>query len=103
MSVERCQNETTSTQFLKWIWYMDWEDIHGFHREDYFYAQIAAEVRRTISKNPKQVKLEQLLLKFTTKTEVMSQRTKQFMMKQSKAKWNFIANVGSRKDIRKNE
>ena len=40
-----------------------------FHREDYYFAQIAAEVRRAKARcnNPKRVKLKDFLLKFRTR------------------------------------
>lgn len=66
MSLQRCQEETSSTQFLDWLAYLDWE-INAFHREDWFLAQIAQEVRRTISKDPEKVKIEGFLRKFAAK------------------------------------
>jgi len=41
-------------------------EITGFHRENYYLAQIAAEVRRTNSRKPQSVKVEDFVLKFTT-------------------------------------
>jgi len=68
MSLQRCQDETTSTQFLSWLAYLDY-DVNAFHREDWFLAQIAQEVRRLISNKPKKVRLNWFLLKFTNKKE----------------------------------
>ena len=67
MSVQRCQQETTSTEFLDWIEYLE-QDVNAFHREDYFLANIAREIcqiREMLSKKPKRVKLKSFLLKFT--------------------------------------
>lgn len=65
MSKQRCQQETTSTQFLDWLAYLEW-DVNSFHREDWFLAQIAKEIRRTIAKEPdKEIKWNQFLIKFT--------------------------------------
>ena len=69
MSKQRCQQETTSTQFLDWLAYLEW-DVNSFHREDWFLAQIAKEVRRTILKDPnKDLKWSPFLIKFTSKKE----------------------------------
>lgn len=66
MSVQRCQEETTSTEFLDWLEYLDW-DVNAFHREDWFLAQIAQEIRRTISKDPEKVEVDDFLRKFVAK------------------------------------
>ncbi len=66
MSIQRCQEETTSTQFVDWIAYLDW-DVNAFHREDSFLAQIAQEIRRTISKDPEKVQIDGFLRKFVAK------------------------------------
>ena len=69
MSKQRCQQETTSTQFLDWLAYLEW-DVNSFHREDWFLAKIAKEVRRTILKDPnKDLKWSSFLIKFTSKKE----------------------------------
>lgn len=66
MSLQRCQEETSSTQFLDWLEYLR-QDVNVRRREDYFLANIAREIRRTISKNRQNVKLEPFLLEFETK------------------------------------
>lgn len=57
------QELTTATEFVEWIAYLDM-DVNAFHREDYYLAQIAAEVRRGRVKDPSRVRTEDLLIKF---------------------------------------
>ena len=90
MSVQRCQQETTSTQFLDWIEYLE-QDVNAFHREDYFLASIAREicqVREMFSKKPKHIKLEWFLQKFTLK-KVKDEKpiTREEAAIRSKRKW----------------
>jgi len=63
MSLQRCKRETTSTEFLKWQTYFE-QDLNTHKREDYYLAQIAAEIRRVMRKSPSSIKLEHFLLKF---------------------------------------
>jgi hypothetical protein len=56
-------DSTTSSQFVEWLEYLE-RDINAFHREDYYHAQIAAEIRRSFVKKPRNVKAKQFLLKF---------------------------------------
>lgn len=65
MSLQRCQKETTSTEFVEWIEYFR-QDFNVRRREDYFLANIACEIRRSVVKNPKSVKLKPFLLEFET-------------------------------------
>lgn len=52
-----------STEFLDWCAYLD-EEPNRFHREDFFFAMLAREVRAILAKDPKKLKLEHFLLKF---------------------------------------
>jgi len=63
MSLAECQCKVSSKEFVLWKVYLQREPSR-FHREDYLFAMVAAEVRRTISKHPNQVKTEDFLLKF---------------------------------------
>lgn len=67
MSLQRCQEETSSTEFLDWLEYLR-QDINVHRREDYYLANIAKEIRRTITKDRQNIKLEPFLLEFETKT-----------------------------------
>jgi hypothetical protein len=60
------QNFTTSTEFLQWQDYLE-EEVNDFHREDYFLAAIALEVRRSYVKDPTKYKIEDFLHTFKKK------------------------------------
>ena len=53
-------------EFIQWIAYLD-EDLNGFHREDYFLAQIAFMIAQTNSKDPGAIKFDKFLMKFDRK------------------------------------
>jgi hypothetical protein len=69
MTIQRCQSEITSSEFMDWIAYLD-NDVNVFHREDYYFAELIAEVRRSWVEDKKSVKLKDFLLKFKFKKEV---------------------------------
>jgi len=86
MSVQRAQFEIPSTEYMEWIAYLDDRETNEFRREDYYFASIAAEVRRSYVKDPMKVKIESFLLKFRkaekskkTKTTI-EERTKKAKM-----------------------
>lgn len=90
MSVQRAQHEITSSEFLDWIVYLD-EDINGFHRGDYFLAQIAQEIRRSFVSEPDTVKLEPFLIKFETKKKEKKKKlTKEEATRRMKSYWGTI-------------
>lgn len=100
MSKQRCQQETTSTQFLDWIVYLE-KDVNAFHREDYFFANIAreiAQIRELLSaKKPKWLKLDEFLLKFTSKKkEITKSLTREEAAERSKRKWLPWAGIGTK-------
>lgn len=90
MSIQRCQDETSSTQFLDWLEYLRL-DVNAFHREDYYWAQIAQEIRRTAVKDPKNVKIEQFLQRFETKKKKPKMSGKERAMR---FKRNILARFG---------
>lgn len=90
MSLQRCQEETTSTQFLDWLEYLK-QSVNIRRREDYYLANIATEVRRTIAKNPQNVKIDSFLLEFTTETSKKKKR------KNTLNTWLAWAGIKSRK------
>lgn len=51
--------------FVKWRIYFEEEILNGFHREDYFLAQIAQYIAKANSKDPEKIKIDPFLLKFT--------------------------------------
>ena len=68
MSPQRCMREHSSTDFIRAIKFMD-DDANAFHREDYYLAQIAAEIKRSYVKTPSNVRLKDHILEFTKAKE----------------------------------
>jgi len=66
--VQFVQAWTTSTEFVMWMEYLEREHS-AFHREDYYLAQIAAEIRMANARcrSPKRIKLKDFLLRFKTR------------------------------------
>jgi len=65
--------ETTSTEFVDWQAFFA-QELNMPRREDYYLAQIAAEVRRTIAKEPKGVAVDGFMLRFkSTAGKVVSE------------------------------
>jgi hypothetical protein len=65
MSLQRCKDETTSTELPLWMAYLDMlEESHT--KQDYYLANIAATVIRSVvsTADQKKVKLEDYLLTF---------------------------------------
>jgi hypothetical protein len=113
MSLQRCQAETTSTEFIDWMAYLE-NDVNAFHREDWFLANIAREIRvlREIiigmfakkAKSRIVVELEQFLLKFTTKKEAKKTTTEKEEVEKSermKKWWLSWAGINTPKKNRK--
>ena len=72
---------------------MNREEWEKTHREDFYLAQIACEIRRGQVKNPNLVKLEAFLLKFVTKGAKAEPVTQEALDKRtaaSKATWGGI-------------
>jgi len=81
--------ETTSSEFIGWQVYFNAEE-NIVHREHYYLAQIAAEIRRGISKKPKSIKIEQFLLKFQhpkVQRKPLTNKEKQERAEKSKSTW----------------
>lgn len=64
MSLQEVQQQTTSSEFVEWVEYLDslWNVPD---RKDYLLANIAAEVCRTRVKRPASVKVQDFILKFS--------------------------------------
>ena len=66
MTVEELASKITYREFLNWIDYLKWdEERHS--KSDYYLAQVATGVRRSYVKNPKKIRMKDLLLNFTDK------------------------------------
>lgn len=74
--------------------YLDMEK-NFFHREDYYMAQIAQEVRRSFVRNPERIRLEPFLIKFERKERPKS------TIESSKAFWKALIGVRGKKNARK--
>lgn len=107
MSLQRCQQETTSTEFLEWLVFIK-KDINSFHRMDYFLANIAKMIVQVNSKNGK-ADMKDFLLKFITESEqqpskTLTQHEINARDMASKAKWFTALGVVGKKgksDVRK--
>ena len=88
MSKQRCQRETTSTEFLEWLAFLEWEH-NTFQKRDYYLANIVHWIKKTIAKNPEEVKFEDSLIKFGTKEETTKEDKKKLRerMKKSILAW----------------
>jgi hypothetical protein len=60
---------TTSSEFTDWQEYIRWEASKGFHRADYYLAQIAAEVVKNRLKDPSKVSLKDFMIPFSFKSD----------------------------------
>lgn len=98
MSLQRCMAETTSTEFSDWQTYFQ-EDLNYPAKGDYYLAQIAAEIRRWMSKTPETVRVEHFLLKFNTgaKRKMTAQEVKD-RVESSKARWRAFLHGGRKRD-----
>ena len=63
MSLQETKSKISSSEFTLWKVYFQ-EEHKRFHREDYFFAMLTAEVRRTVVKHPEKVKMQDFLLDF---------------------------------------
>lgn len=84
---------------MEWIKYLDLE-VNGFHREDFYLAQIAAEVCRTRAKRPRDVKTEDFVLKFKYATKREGEET---TTEASKNFWLTLAKHGKRPPKKKSK
>lgn len=87
----------TSGEFLLWMEYLE-QEVNDFHREDYYLAQIAAEIRKTFSKNPAAVRTEKMLLKFKTSgksPKASSDMSKEDRIERSKSFWSALVGQGT--------
>ena len=87
MSLQRCKRETSSTEFLDWIRYLEKkriEDLECMSKQDYYLAQIAAQIHRTYSKKAKTI--FDFILKIKKKKKMKASRTKEGL-RVEKSRW----------------
>lgn len=95
MTLGECKAKVTSYEFSVWNAYFDWETNNAFHREDWYFAQLTAEVARKFAKHPKKIKDKDFLLKFEPpKEDAISAAVH---TEQSKAAWGAILGGASKK------
>ena len=75
MSLQETKSKISSSEFTLWKVYFE-EEHKRFHREDYFFAMLTAEVRRTVVKNPERVKMEDFLLDFGAGDKKQTRKSK---------------------------
>jgi len=98
MTVQEVQSKITSTEFVLWMEYLE-SELKEFQKQDYYLAQIAAEVRRANVKNPKAVKLSDFLLSFTheKKAEKAIEEDAKKGIERMKQFWNSVVGIGRAK------
>jgi len=71
------------------MWFLNEEETSTIKREEYYWAQIAAEMRRSWVKNKQKVSLKDFLIKFSyaKKPKVESAVDREIRLKQSKNFW----------------
>jgi hypothetical protein len=75
LSVQRCQQETTSAEFVDWVTYLDMEP-NMFHREDFYWAQIIRLLKCQLVKHPENITLDECLIKFEKRKETKREKSK---------------------------
>lgn len=83
MSLQRCKAETTSMEFVAWCAYLR-RDLNNHDKKDFALAQIAAEVRRVLHKNPQRVKVKDFLVTYDTPP---TKQDREKRMQESKSFW----------------
>jgi len=98
MSLQRTQAETTSTEFMDWIAYLD-EDINDEKPLYNYLAQIAAEVKKsyTDSKYHERITIKAFLLKFITKKKTPEKMSIAEQTRLAKAKFGALFGVPKEK------
>lgn len=90
MPLQVVQRHTTSTEFLEWCAYIDWE-ANAFHREDYYWAQIAEVMYKAwMGRKGKKTKLADFLLKFKSKDKKAEKLTPDERLKKQKSFWKAV-------------
>jgi len=69
MSLQRVKAETTSTEFVKWKVRLD-KEVNNTTADQFYFAQLAQEIRRLRVKHPERVKLKEFQISFNRKQQV---------------------------------
>ena len=81
MPIQQVKQMTSSSDFTNWMIYLN-EEPNKFNALYMYLAQIAAEMRRSFVKHPKKVETKDFIIKFTSKEDVIKQKTEH-----SKSSW----------------
>ncbi len=84
MTVNRLQQEMTSTEFVEWQIRLC-DEVNEFHREDYYWANIAYIVAQ--SNSSKDVKFDPFILKFKTDSSESTKTDSDVKLQNSKNFW----------------
>lgn len=95
------KHTTSSTQFIRWMIYLDDEEVKPPTRVEQYLARIALEIQRTINpKKSKNLKIKDFLLSFVFKskndarpTGEMSHEAKKRALAMNKAMWGMAVGV----------
>lgn len=96
MTTEQAKDTISSSDFTKWLWYLDWYDTEKFDRRDYYDAQITSAIERHYAKTPQRITLKGNLLCFKPKGKA-SQMSKEEYTAASKAYWRALVKMPPRK------
>ena len=86
MTLRECMEAHTNREYLTWQEWLD-EQWNSPTLSDMYAMQTAAEVRRSQSSKPRQVKLEHFRLKFRPRKPTKPTMTKEQATAASKARW----------------
>jgi len=96
MSKQRCQQETTATEFYKWRIIFKEEDERVEAKtcreqvQETYLAQIAMYIVKTHAKDPKQIKLESFLIHGKKKPKHLTPAEKEQSINRMKAYWRYF-------------
>ena len=99
MPVALCKQKTSSMDFVKWQVFLEEEVLNGFHREDYFFAQICQYIEAVNTKDGKIPPIKKFLFKFAKEkpeSEVIDGEVPDHIrhqMMKSRAIWGAFAGV----------
>lgn len=96
MSVQKCKRETTSSEFIKWIVYLDMMEekkLTTITPDQYYLAQIAQVIAQTVS-SKKTIRLKQFLIPFALKKKEKRDKKLSAKEKLKRIKASWFAAVG---------
>ena len=72
MPLRECMQKTSHRDYKTWMLYLE-ESWNTHSKDDYYFAQIALEVRRVLSKKPGEIHIKDFLLDFGTPEEKVTE------------------------------